>query len=1193
MQRKWAIVSLVLLATGAVTLAARTSPERQVRINPGSSVSPAGPVLVTVDCAKAVNIMRGGIGASWHAIETPIPYGVKHPVFTGYSHGGSGWGGYPPADDERAWQQIYRYADWLGLDWNRVEIEQRIYEPERGVFTLDSPEMRILYRILDWHQSRQAEVFFQQMWCNAAWLAYPEFRDDLVGRVHSAPADLEAFADGLATLMEHLVKKRGYTCIKWLCINNEPGANFSWWQAPPNKPLSIGPGLAAVRKALDQRGLKLPLSGPDMTLGFPAQVPGDLDYLGLLGAYDFHDYGADFDFRTKGHIATQQRNAARWVDLAHHEGKPVFLSEFGTMAYGWVPDKPGPSSPPSVLAGSELVVRLANAGVDGFNRWSFLNRGDLDGQWQLVDTWDQQAKKLLAEFRPHPDSFFCLGLLSRFTAQHSAILGSHVDGGRLDGWPRVFAAAFRSPAGNLTLALLNDASTEFPLKLTLQATRKPAHLSRYRYGEAQQNRVDIQVQPQTELTLTPQANVLEDTLPANSLTIYSTYKLEHDAPGLIVESPQPVVNYARPVEPVVKPALLPLPPGAVEPAGWLRDWAQAARDGITGHLDEWHPTFADGWKGVPITAPGAKPDGTGWPIEQSAYWLDGALRLGLVLHDEALIRKIRARLDPVVEGVNKAEFGTTFIHWKQGYKPQGFDSWAHSQMGRALVALYEGTGDPRVLGALVKVYADYPTNMGTLRLGGAVSGLCNLDAMLETYSFSGDRRILERALRAMARPEVVQDVQAWEAGRLAPGHMVILYENVRLPAVVYPWSGDGHQLRATLGAFRWLDEYHMLPYGVASGEEFASGIGAFRKTETCDVTAMLLAASWMYRIQGRSDWGDRMERAFFNAGAAPVARDFQTMCYYQSPNRLRSDALPCEQPFCPGPEGVRFHRLGCPTVLCCVGALNRIIPNYIIHMWMGTRDNGLAATLYGPCTVSALVGDRVPVELSTTTDYPFSETIRLRVEPTRQVSFPLYLRIPGWCKNPQATVNGSPVSAAPDARGFAVIARRWAQDDLVELQLPMKPRVMRGYETEFPSANQKYFRFEPAEVFQPRCLPYASVLYGPLLFSLPIADLDPNTPVKDAKWQYALDIDAARGDAGISVERRPMPARWNWPLDAPLALKVPAQAFDWRPTDAQALPDKPVTGGTSESIRLVPYGCTKFRISMFPVTSRAWRPDGK
>jgi len=494
-----------------------------------------GSVVVTVDCGKVVNTMRGGIGASWHAMESPIPYGVKHPAFTSYSHGGSGWGGYPPAEDERAWQQIYRHASWLGLDWNRVEIEQRVYEPERGKFTLDSPEMRILYRILDWNQKNGADVFFQQMWSNAAWLAYPEFRDDPVGRVHSAPADLDAFADGLATLMEHLVKKRGYTCIKWLCINNEPGEGFSWWQAPPNKPLSIGLGLAAVRKALDKRGLNLPLSGPDATTAFPNKAPGGFDYLNLLGAYDFHDYGADFDFRTKGHIAGQERNAAAWVELAHRESKPLFLSEFGTMAYGWLPDKPGPSCLQSALAGSELVIRLANAGVDGFNRWSFLNRGDLDGQWQFVDTWDRQKKKLLADFPPHPNSYFCLGLLSRFTAKNSAALGSRVEGGKLADWQRVFCTAIRSPQGNLTLAVVNDAPAEFNLRLGVQDLVKPIRLCRYRYGEAERDRADVKVKPQTEFPVGPAANDLRDRLPPNSLTIYSTYKLEHDAPGVIAE----------------------------------------------------------------------------------------------------------------------------------------------------------------------------------------------------------------------------------------------------------------------------------------------------------------------------------------------------------------------------------------------------------------------------------------------------------------------------------------------------------------------------------------------------------------------------------------------------------------------------------------------------------------------------------
>jgi hypothetical protein len=653
------------------------------------------------------------------------------------------------------------------------------------------------------------------------------------------------------------------------------------------------------------------------------------------------------------------------------------------------------------------------------------------------------------------------------------------------------------------------------------------------------------------------------------------------------ETPSPL-NYGRVREPKVPLAFRPLPPGSVEPAGWLRDWAVAARDGITGHLDEDHAVFADAWKGFQIKAPNAAADGTGWPLEQCAYWLDGALRLGFVLHDEALIKKIRARLDPVVDGVNKAPFGTSFIYWKPGYKPEGFDSWAHSQLGRALVALYQGTGDRRVLDALVKVYADYPVNMGPTHFHD-VSGLCNLEAMLDTYSLSGERRILDRALRAIAQPHVAADIQAWGAGRLAPGHMVILYENIRLPALVYPWSGDQRQLQASLGALRWLDENHMLPYGVASGEEYASGVGAFRKTETCDVTAMLLVHSWLYRIQGRGNWGDRMERAFFNAGAAPIARDFQTMCYYQSPNRLRSDSLPCEQPKCPGREGVRFHRLGCPSVLCCVGAVNRILPNYILHMWMATPENGLAATLYGPCTVSALAGPRVSVKLTTATDYPFDESLRIKVEPAKEVEFPLYLRIPGWCRQADIVVRDTALRLTPDEKGFAKILRTWSPGDVVELKLRMEPQVIRGFETSFPTANRAYFDFEPDAVFQPRRLPYASALYGPLLFALPIPDVDPNTPAKDAKWQYALDPDASRGDGGIRVERKPMPAHWDWPLDAPVALTVRARAFDWRPTDAQALPDKPVTGTAAETIRLVPYGCTKFRISMFPVTAEVRR----
>jgi uncharacterized protein len=75
----------------------------------------------------------------------------------------------------------------------------------------------------------------------------------------------------------------------------------------------------------------------------------------------------------------------------------------------------------------------------------------------------------------------------------------------------------------------------------------------------------------------------------------------------------------------------------------------------------------------------------------------------------------------------------------------------------------------------------------------------------------------------------------------------------------------------------------------------------------------------------------------------------------------------------------------------------------------------------------------------------------------------------------------------------------------------------------------------------------------------------------------------------MTVERKPMPSHWDWPLQAPVSLTVAARTFDWQPTDAQALPDRPVAGARSETIQLIPYGCTKFRVSMFPVTPRAWQ----
>src|ERR1035437_4664506 len=155
--------------------------------------------------------MAGGIGASWHAIsKDKIDEGKEYKwALREKNSRGSAWGGNPPVADSLEWDQIYNYAKWLGLDWIRVEISARMYEPERGKYSWKNEEMEALYRILDWAEKNKADVFLQQMWSNVKWNAFSGVQPLL-----SAPKSTDDFGNGLATLVEYLLKVKKYTCIK-------------------------------------------------------------------------------------------------------------------------------------------------------------------------------------------------------------------------------------------------------------------------------------------------------------------------------------------------------------------------------------------------------------------------------------------------------------------------------------------------------------------------------------------------------------------------------------------------------------------------------------------------------------------------------------------------------------------------------------------------------------------------------------------------------------------------------------------------------------------------------------------------------------------------------------------------------------------------------------------------------------------
>ena len=119
-------------------------------------------------------------------------------------------------------------------------------------------------------------------------------------------------------------------------------------------------------------------------------------------------------------------------------------------------------------------------------------------------------------------------------------------------------------------------------------------------------------------------------------------------------------------------------------------------------------------------------------------------------------------------------------------------------------------------------------------------------------------------------------------------------------------------------------------------------------------------------------------------------------------------------------------------------------PKYAMHLWMASLDAGLAAVCYAPCEVSATVADGKNVKFVEKTEYPFDGKIELTFYSDIAVTFPLHLRIPLWAENAVISINGEHYKKA-ESGTFITINRKWSNNDIVEISLPMDIRTSKWH----------------------------------------------------------------------------------------------------------------------------------------------------
>lgn len=655
-----------------------------------------------------------------------------------------------------------------------------------------------------------------------------------------------------------------------------------------------------------------------------------------------------------------------------------------------------------------------------------------------------------------------------------------------------------------------------------------------------------------------------------------------DRPLIVGRDSYYLVN-RQPLEPN---RLIKLPIRSIRPRGWLLKQLELQAEGFHGHLGKISRFLVK--EGNAWLSPAG--EGVhGW--EEPPYWLKGYSNLAYLLRDEEMIAETRTWIDAALSSQKEdGWFGPDRGRSGAATRLTGRDDlWPNMIMLLCLQDWYDFTGDERVIELMTRYFRylhGVPEDRFLLGYWPKMRGGDLLFSVYWLYNRNGEPWLLDLATKVHRR------TADWTSG-VVDWHNVNMSQAFGQPTTYWMQSHDDMHLEASYRNFATIREmYGQVPGGMFAGDENCRpGYTDPRQAvETCGMVEMMLSLETLLWITGDPIWADRCEDVAFNSLPAALTADMKALRYLTAPNMVLSD----RRSKSPGLQngGPMLH-MNPHLHRCCQHNWGHGWPYLTEHLWFATPDDGLAATLYSESEVTANVGGGQEVTVVCETHYPFEEAITLTLETGGEVTFPLYLRVPGWAGDVRLRVNGRRIGVREAAGRWIRIERTWKDGDTVEFALPMKV-ILRRWEENNNSV---------------------SVDRGPLTFSLKIGEryvreggtdewpaweIHPTTP-----WNYGLLLKGRNPTSSFRVIER------EWPADdmpfthegSPLELHARGRRIPEWQLDAFGLvgtlqPSPVMSEKPDEQITLIPMGAARLRISSFPVIgegldAHSWSPPPK
>ena len=489
-----------------------------------------------------------------------------------------------------------------------------------------------------------------------------------------------------------------------------------------------------------------------------------------------------------------------------------------------------------------------------------------------------------------------------------------------------------------------------------------------------------------------------------------------------------------------------------------------------------------------------------WYGEHAGKWLVAAARAAAGSHDIALEARVREVADYLVSVQDADGYLGTYASARRFTQPQPppppswngepsvrtWDVWIHAYLVLGLLEAHRLLGDDRHLQAAVRIgellirTLDAGIDITVLGNHFGMSATVFMDPACELHFATGEARWLQLARRVLdqadANPRLALMAQAQagaDVSEIGTGKAYQLAWNLVGLAKLHRATGDVAIGSAVAQLWRNIRDRHLTlgggPWGGVAhrSREVFNAAGAFEPqayVETCSTLAWIQLNRELLAVTGDAVYADEIERSAYNDLLGAQAADGEDWCYYSFPNgpRVHTTYWRC----CKSSGAMALEEL--PAIACTVDA-----------------GGAIAVNLYGPASAVASLPGVGEVHLDQHTAYPHDGAVAIRVRVERPGRFTLKLRIPAWCHDADARIDGRDADTALVPGRYAVLDRDWSGDEVVHLHLPMPACLHRA-----ANRNVQVSRAPDGSAVEQEVLryDYVAVTRGPLVYATGLVD---------------------------------------------------------------------------------------------------------